>query len=144
MRKLKFYRCKTYRQLPVSEFTTSFIGDVGDIIFKGDDISALRVFSNALFSASFGVLLNAGTSKLPSRFTNLFSFNKINSGNGSWADNWATQASNSLRNGTVVSTKTVMEGLGADVVNGCLDYIGNVISEIFNQLYGKYEDYCGV
>lgn len=134
---------KTLATTAIAEFATSVIGDVGDIIFKGDDISFLRVLANGAFSATVGVLLNGVTMKVSAKFPDLFKFNGLNSRSGSWAHVWATQSSRSLRHSSVVGMKTVMKGLGAQFVDGCLDYIGNIISEISNQLFGDGLDYLG-
>ncbi|MGN0470851.1 MAG: hypothetical protein ACI4GV_08055 [Acutalibacteraceae bacterium] len=104
----------------VGDLGASLINDFGDIIIKGKTMSFTDILINAGFSFGVGALSTGATNYLGNRFP--LRIKGINKGRGSWEHVWKTQSVRSLRHGSRVNIKTIMKGLGADLVNGVWDY----------------------
>lgn len=120
----------------IGDAAASMIGDVGDILIKQEDISVGEFFFNAVFCFGIGSLSVGGSQYLSNKFP--LKIDGINKGRGSWAHVWKTQASRSLNRGSRVQLKTILKGLGADILDGVWDYgfemPKNVVSELKDRL----------
>lgn len=116
----------------IGDSGATMITDLGDIIIKGDHMSVGEFIFDAVFSFGVGSISAGITNKLADRWP--LKIEGINKGRGSWRHVWRTQMRRSLNNNTRVSLKTILKGLGAEVIDGVWDYgfefpkgaIGNV------------------
>ena len=118
-----------------ADTVASLLGDLGDIAIKGEDISLGDILFNAGFSFVLGGAFVAGGYGL-GKILPKISIPGINQGNGSWAHVWASQSTRSLRHGTKVSLKTILKGIGSNIVNEVWDYI----LEPFKTGIGKWKE----
>ena len=115
-----------------AEFTSSLLGDIGDVFIKGDDLSVEDVMLNAVFSFVIGTVAGLGG----------YWFNQwaaleisgINKGNGSWKHVWASQSTRSLRHATKVSLKTILKGLGSKAVDDAWDHVFEAAKNLIKEL----------
>ena len=105
-----------------SEATASVLGDLGDIVIKGEDISFGEILFNASFSFTVGSIFSFVGFRLGQRLPGL-KIQGITEGNGSWAHVWATQSARALTYGTKMSTKTILKGIGATIVGEVFEYL---------------------
>ncbi len=100
-----------------AETGASLLGDFGDIAIKGEKISSGEVMFNAGFSFVLGGVFGLGGYILPK-----IRIPGINKGNGNWAHVWATQSTRFLKQGTSVKLKTILKGIGSQIVDDMWDY----------------------
>jgi len=80
----------------------------------------VMVAKGIIIGAAIGGLFAAAGHGLAKKFPVLLK--GITSGRGSWSHVWATQSARSLNHGTKVSLKTILKGVGAEVVKDAWDY----------------------
>ena len=120
---------------------TSLLGNLGDIVIAGKDISAGEVWSDLLISGTIGGGFSAFGYWVNTQFGNIPSLTRgITTGNGSWRHVWNTQLTRSLTYGSRVSLKTIMKGFGADFIETLGDTIvaplNDFVTDIVDRLVG--------
>lgn len=114
-----------------SDTGASVFGDLGDIFFKGENISGLDMISNILFSLAVSSSSAAISWKIP-----VIKIPGINEGNGSWQHVWNTQSTKFLKYGTSMSVKTYLKGIGA----AALDFHWDFRLEVYKNLMDKWRE----
>lgn len=92
----------------------SVLGNIGDIIINGKNISVFKIVSDAVVSAIF-----AGVTSV----TPKLKFSGKTKGNGSWKHVWNTQSTRFIKYGTNIHLKTIFKGIGAEIVDKMSDFI---------------------
>ena len=105
----------------IAETGASLLGDLGDIAIKGESISCGEVLFNVGFSFVLGGGFAAGGYGL-GKILPKINVVGINKGRGNWAHVWATQSTRSFRYGTSVNLKTILKGIGSEILDEVWDY----------------------
>ncbi len=96
---------------------TSIITDLGDIAFKGDNISFSTIVCNALFSFGTGALFSGLSGKLGELLP--IKIRGLNKGRDSWKFTWNYELANVGRNR--ISLKAIFKGIGARFIDDLWD-----------------------
>ncbi len=103
----------------LSEMGSSLVGDVGDVFIKRDKKSLETIILNAGFSFALGGIFS-GISSLTGKWMKIKIIG-INKGTDSWKFVWCRSCARFLSNGERISTKAVLKGFGADIIDGAWD-----------------------
>lgn len=119
-----------------AETVTSLVSDLGDILLLGENISG----GDVLFNAGLSLVLSLGSTAgmdwlMGKKYLPKIKIQGFNKGNGSWAHVWASQSARSLNKSlgkyTNVSVKTILKGMGAEIIDNVWNYCIEPIKNVF-------------
>ncbi len=113
----------------------SVIGDIGDMLIKGEDKSVGEIFLNAGVSFSTS-LVGGGLNKLAGKFIKI---PKINSGKGNWDAVFRKGITCSFKHSWKISPKTVLKGMTAQFVSDGFG-VGDFVNNLLNEKYADYQE----